>query len=68
MSVESQEGRTETATAAVTKSEKAALTWLALTIEEPGGVSGLLRRMSIADALRMHDELRARLNVVEGAA
>lgn len=67
MSAESQEGRTETATAAVTKSEKAALVWLALTIEEPGGVSGLLRRMSIADALRMHDELRSRLGVA-GAA
>lgn len=61
MSSEMQERKDDTASAAVTKTEKRALAWVALTLDEPDGVSGLLRRMSITDALRLHDEMKAKL-------
>lgn len=61
MPADTQERKDQTATAAVTRTEKDALVWVALTLKEPDGVSGLLRKMSITEALQKHDEMRARI-------
>jgi hypothetical protein len=71
MTQETQERKEERVSAAVTKDEKSALSWVALTLKEADGISGLLRRMSINEALVLHDELQARLSdhaAVAGAA
>jgi hypothetical protein len=61
MGQETQGKKDDRVTAAVTKAEKQALTWVALTVEGVDGISGLLRRYSIGEALELHDELRAKL-------
>ena len=68
MSQETQEKKSERASAAVTATEKRKLDWLADTLElhgeleQDGGVSQLMRRYSINDALTLADNMLARQN------
>lgn len=63
MAADTQERKDETVSAAVTRTEKQSIAWLALTLNEPDGMSGVLRKMGVNAALEMAADLRSRLDI-----
>jgi len=68
MAQDTQESRTERITVACTRSEEYAAKTVAMVDKVDGGVSGLLRIMSLNDVLARYEQINAHVPPLERAS